>query len=399
VVAASSQAQYTTELSAPIELVRVAGDGRRLPRGLATRISIDTVHDGDVIPAHILEAPAIQALERSGELWRAYVHERDWGANMVAHHLARLLGLEGYHRVNVARVVMDYNRFPGSSPPRADHFNRLAISPPLSDAMTYEQKREVLERYYDRISAGMERAIEGKLIKLAIHSYDVHNASLTERPELSLITRSQSYQANSHLPFGQFDPLFPDVLMESSTDPVLRDRIALTLEKLGVRVEHNYPYCLPDGSLEVRSQPWMFFRYVRDRFNAAHPEKVGRPNYDRVWDMLLNTNHRRADSEVLFGYLHRFRRPSHGAGAAMAAARRAYEAICAFVQETPELIDEYRRTPHRMSALGIEVRKDLLWRFEGVEPVEPLELNARDIASKIAEAITIYFETDRRELR
>lgn len=398
-VAASSQAQYATELSAPIELVRVDGDGRGLPRGLATRISIDTVHDGDVIPAHLLEAPAIRALERSGELWRAYVRERDWGANMVAHHLARLLGLEGYRRVNVARVVMDYNRFPGSSPPRADHFNRLAISPPLSDAMTYEQKRDVLERYYDRVSAGMERAIDGKLIKLAIHSYDVHNASLTERPELSLITRSQSYQASSHLPFGQFDPLFPDVLMESSTDPVLRDRIALTLEKLGVRVEHNYPYCLPDGSLEVRCQPWMFFRYVRGRFDAAHPEKVGRQSYERVWDMLLNTNHRRADSEVLFGYLHRFRRPSHGAGAEMAAARRAYEAICAFVQETPELIDEYRRMPDRMSAMGIEVRKDLLWRFEGGEPVEPLELNARDIASKIAEAITIYFETDRKELR
>ena len=84
---------------------------------------------------------------------------------------------------------------------------------------------------------------------LTIHTYDVHNPSLTERPELSLITRSQSYQNNSHLPFGLFDPLFPDVLMESSTDPVLRDRIALTLEKLGVRVEHNYPYCLPDGSL------------------------------------------------------------------------------------------------------------------------------------------------------
>lgn len=391
---------YTTELHTPIELVKVpAGGGRGLPTALRSRISIDTVHDGNVIPEHVLSSPEVQPLVESGELWRAYVRERDWGANLVAHHLARLLGLEGYRRVTVARVVMDYNRFPGSSPPRADHFNRLAISPPLSRVLTYEQKRDVLERYYDRISDGMERAVRDKLVKIAIHTYDVHNASLTERPEISLITRSQSYQNNSHMPFGQFDPLFPDTLMESTVDPILRDRISLTLEKLGVRVEHNYPYCLPDGSLEVRTQPWMFFRHVRERFNERYPDKAGRPSYERVWAMLLNTNHRRADSEVLFGYLHRFRRPSHGAGAEMAAARRAYDAISTFLHATPGLVEQYRRMPERMSALGIEVRKDVVWRFENGEPVGPSEYNARDIAQKIAEAITIFFETDRTALR
>jgi hypothetical protein len=360
-------------------------------------ITIDTVHDGHVIPEQLLESPAIMALEDSGELWKHYVLERDWGANLVAYHLARLLGLEGYWRVNVARVVMDYNRFPGNSPPKADHFNRLAISPPMSRVLSYEQKREVLERFYDRISAGMERAIDGKLIKLSIHTYDVRNPSLTDRPEVSLVTRSNSYQTHSHLPFGLFDPLFPDVLMESSTDPILRDRVALTLEKLGIRVEHNFPYCLPDGSIEVRCQPWLFFQHVRKLFNAQYPDKEGRPSYERVWTMLLNTNHRRADSEVLYGYLHRFRRPSHGAGAEMAASRRAYEAIYDFVHSTPGLVERYRRMPERMSVLGIEVRKDLVWYFDGEEPVAPSEGDARYVAEKIAEAIATYFHTDRKD--
>jgi hypothetical protein len=390
--------KYSTELSSPFEFIRIKTRDRqngRLPARLQHRISIDTVHDGDVIPGQLLESPEGQRLEESGELWRHYVLERDWGANLVAYHLARLLGLEGYHRVNVARVVMDYNRFPGSSPPRADHFSRLAISEPFASVLSYEQKREVLEKYYDRVSAGMEKAIDGKLIKLAIHTYDVRNASLTERPEVSLVTRSQSYQRDSHLPFGQFDPLFPDVLMESTSDPILRDRTALTLEKLGIRLEHNFPYCLPDGSIEVRCQPWLFFQYVRQLYHERFPDKEGRPSYDRVWSMLLNTNHRRADSEVLFGYLHRFRRPSHGAGAEVAASRRAYEAIRDFINSDPEFVQRYRRSPKRLSALGIEVRKDLVWGFDGDTPTGPNEGNARYIAEKIAEAIVTYFETDR----
>jgi hypothetical protein len=397
-----SELRYTTKETAPFELVPVAPQDRvaepRLPKEVRRLIVIDTVHDGTFIPEQLVSSPEVRPLEKSGELWRHYVVERDWGANMVAYHLARALGLEGHYRTNTARVMMDYNRFPGSSPPKADHFHRLAISKPLADVLTYDQKREILERYYDRISDGMEQAIEGKLIKIAVHTYDPYNLSLTERPEVSLITRSESYQINSHLPFGLFDPLFPDALVESTCEPVLRDRIALTLEKLGVRVEHNYPYCLPDGSLEVRCQPWMFFQHLRGLFNERYPDRVGRPSYERVWHMLLNTNHRRADSEVLFGYLHRFRRPSHGAGAEMAASRRAYEAIAEFLCERPDLVERFRRNPRRMSALGIEVRKDLLWHFDDEDPAMPLVDNARTIGEKIADAVVTYFEKDRQEL-
>ena len=43
----------------------------------------------------------------------AYYYERDWGASMVAGEIASFLGLPGHYSVNVARVLMDFGRFPG----------------------------------------------------------------------------------------------------------------------------------------------------------------------------------------------------------------------------------------------------------------------------------------------
>ncbi len=393
-----SLTNYTTESLPPVELVRVppppAGQ-EPLPEALAQRVAVDVIHDGGAIPEHLLAVPAVEKLVRSGELWRHYVAERDWGAGLVAGHLASALGLGGYTRVNLARVVMDFNRFPGISPPRADYFGRLAISPPLSDALPYELKREILERYYDRISSFLERVIQSSVLKLAIHTYDVHNLSATRRPEVSVLTRSHSYQQNSHLPFGLFDPLFPDELVASSADPILRERVCLTVEKLGTRVEQNYPYSFPDGSVEIRAQVWLYFQYLRRKFLEAFPDRRGRPAYERVWEMLLNTGHRNAESEVLFGYLHRYRRPSHGAGAEMAASRRAYEEIREFAHER-RVAGRYWRSPHRVDILAVEVRKDLLWRFAGDKPVEPDEGSAQAVAHKLAEGIRTYFRHDRR---
>jgi hypothetical protein len=396
----SSVVRYTPEGGPVLEFVRVepAADGQEaLPPQLSSRITIDTVHDGRCIPGWVLEAPAVQELERNGRLWEHYVLERDWGASLVACHLARALGLEGFQQVNLARVVMDFNRFPGSSPARAHHLDRLAITPPLSRVLSYEHKREVLERYYDRISSGMERAMEGKLLKIAVHTYDERNPSRTRRPEVSVLTRSHSYQVHSRLPFGVFDPLFPDELVASSADAILRDRITLTVEKLGTTVEQNYPYSFPDGSIEIRAQVWLFFQYARRLFLERYPEREGRPHYQRVWEMLLNTSHRRAESEVLFGYLHRFRRPSHGAGAEMAASRRAYEAIRDFMH-SEDLAQRYLTAPERVNILGIEVRKDLVWCFEDGEPVGPDEDSAKQIAHRIAQGVRAYFRHDRPDL-
>jgi len=385
---------YSTDPAPPFELVGLQVDDAIPTTDAARLVTVDTVHDGDRVPAELLESPAAAQMVESGALRRHFVQERDWGANLVARHLARSLGLEGYHRVNIARVVLDYNRLPGSSPPGATPFDRLAINEPFAGCLDHPQKMHVLETYYDAISDGMERAIEGRLIKLAIHTYDERNQSRTQRPEISLVTRSHSYQATSRLPYGLFDPLFPDDLVETCADRVLRDRMALTLQKAGLRLEHNYPYCLPDGSIELRCQPWFFFSFLRRRFERRHPETATRPAYNRVWRMLLNTNLRRADSEALYGYLHRYRRVPAELEPAFTAAAAAYVSIRDFLDAQPELVEAYRASPARPSTLGIEVRKDLVWRFEGAEPVEPREDRARFIAQLIAEAINRYLTED-----
>ncbi|MCK5799332.1 MAG: N-formylglutamate amidohydrolase [Deltaproteobacteria bacterium] len=386
---------YTTAPRPPLELVPVAENPRGLcPPAYRDRILVYTVHDGTTIPSFVLDNPAIAPLEARGELWPLYVRERDWGANLVAETLAYTLGLPGYYRVNVARVVLDFNRFPGSSAPEATPLDRMAVLHPFSALLSHQEKRRLLEEHYDPISEGMERALGNNLLFMAVHTYDQHNATQTQRPEISLLTRALSYQQASRLPYNTFDPLFPDILAESSAHPILRDRVALTLEKAGLDVEHNYPYCLPDGSLEVRSQPWLFFQAVRRLFLETHPETTDDPAFDLVWKMLLNTNLRVADAEALSGYLRRFRRPPLGQESRFEAAALAYDTVCTFLGDRSDFICNYRRSPNRTSALAVEIRKDLVWRFEDGEPIAGRPRNAEAIASTLASGIAEYFECD-----
>ena len=233
-------------------------DATILPEKTRDTILIDVIHDGDWIPEEF-------TLDENGkpipeeQFLDAYYYERDWGASMVAGEIASFLGLPGHYSVNVARVLMDFGRFPGPTPKDADHLHRFALNYPFSKLLSYQQKKRVLENYYDDISGIMENAISGKDIKIAIHTYDTHNKTGTIRPHLSLLTRSFGYQNENEMPYGVFDPLYPDVLAEFTCDRVLRDRISLTLEKIGLPVAHNYPYLLPDGSVEMRSQVWLFF--------------------------------------------------------------------------------------------------------------------------------------------
>lgn len=388
--------EYRVDDCPPFEFVQVAPDGAPLcPEEFRDKILLHTVHDGNVIPDWLLGAPQIQRLMQSGQMCRNYIIERDWGADLVARSLAETLGLPGYYRVTTARMVMDFNRFPGSSAPDASQIDRMAIIQPFAQLLNHDQKRVILEKYYDQVSHGMDAALEGKLLFLAMHTYDEHNESLTQRPEISILTRALSYQQRSRLPYNQFDPLFPDVLAESSAHRVLRDRLALTLEKSGLLVEHNYPYCLPDGSLEIRSQPYLFFREVQRRFTNKHEHTTHDPAYRLVWEMLLNTNLRVADGEALSGYLHRFRKAPAGREAEFSAARAAYEEIRRFIDNRPHMVDDYRNSPNRTSALGVEVRKDLVWEFDGDRPSKPREDNARDIARKIALGLAEYLVKDR----
>lgn len=368
-----------------------------LPEPFRERVMVDAIHDGDLIPPEFLVdqrgRPIDPALFRSH-----YELDRDWGAGLVAGRLAGALGLPGFYKVRVARVLMDYGRFPGITSAGADYLRRFAINYPFSGWMSHDQKRRLLEDYYDRCSTGLERLVQGKLIKIACHTYDRLNASGTTRPHVSLVTRSLAYQTDSRMPTGVFDPLYPDLLAEFTADRILTDRISLDLEKSGVPVAHNYPYCLPEGSIEVRAQVWYFFQYVRQRFEISYPDTAADPAFRRVWDMLLDTNLRSTSSDALRSYLHLYRHPPVGREEEFRHARIAYERVKAFIEgDDRRLVQDYRYWEERPSTLGVEVRKDLVWEFSGDRPVRPRVEVAWRIAEGIARAVLHYLTVDRPE--
>lgn len=363
-------------------------------------IAIDVIHDGDVIPEELLFDTEGQRIAEE-TFAENYRHERDWGSGEVAGELASLLGLDGYYSVEIARVVMDFGRFPGITPSNADHLGRKAINYPFSEILGFEQKRRILEHYYDAISERYNTLVKRSRVKIAIHTYDTFNASGTRRPPVSILTRCIGYQVKSEMPFGVFDPLYPDILGEFTCDRILRDRLSLTLERFGLHTEHNYPYLLPDGSVEVRSQVWNFFRIARDAFEAERPETVDDPSFRHVWRMLLDTNLRSSESEALRSYLHAFRRVPERWEDEYKAARQSYETIAEFLHRHDHaFVERYRVNPERPSALGFEVRKDLVYEFDDAgNPVGPKLDEARRIAEIIARAIKIYCTDDRPSFR
>lgn len=358
------------------------------------RVFIDVIHDGHWLPAEFLT-------DRDGneitleQIAPDYIRERDWGAGHIAARLARQLGLPSYARVNVARVLMDFARFPGSTPRNADHLHRFAINYPFSHLLSYRQKKRVLEDYYDGVSKELEAQLAGRLVKIAIHTYDQYNESGTERPAMSLMTRSIGYQTESEMPAGLFDPMYPDVLAEFTSDRVLRDRISLTLEKAKIPVAHNYPYLLPEGSLEVRYQVWAFFRALRDEFENAYPETADNPSYEMVWEMLFDTNLRSSESEALRSYMHMYRRPPIGREHQFARAEDAYEHVEAFCEDQADFIERYRFSRRRTSSIAIEVRKDIACELgtDGA-PVAMKWENINLVADTLADAISTYFRDD-----
>lgn len=397
---------FDRSVEPPYEFVPVDSSGavRPVPPMFRDQILVDTVHDGVSIPRMFREDAKGNPKIDPAELRARFVRERDWGASLVASRIAQELGISGFHRVRLARCLLDFNRFPGSTPPLVkDHLDRLAINPPFNTILSHEEKTELLENYYDRVSTLMERALVGKLIKIGVHSYDEHNPSSTRRPEVSLISRPRSYQEHSQMAHGIFDPLFPDLLGESTCSRTLLHRMSLNLERAGFRVGHNHPYLLPEGSIEVRTQVWYFFLYVKERFLGENPETALDPAYDMVWSMLLNTNLRTQESDALRGYLHRYHRVPALVAERFRRARFAYDHVKAFLAASTVLQD-YQRSPLRPNSLVIEVRKDLLCEFDPQtgDPrrlFEEHDAKATEIARVVAEAITIFLETDREQLK
>ena len=387
----------------PLELVEVAPAAEPpIPAALLDRIAIYTPHDGGAIPPRFYFGPdGVTPRIDPSVLVPRHVAMRDWGANLVAEELASALGLRAYARCRVARVLLDFNRFPGRTPvDDAEPLEALAIGRMFATALRHDEAADLPESYYDPIWERMEGVVAGALIGIATHTYDETHASRTKRADLSLISLPLSYQRDARLRFGVFDPMYPDHLAESTCSRILRDRISLNLERSGFRVTHNHPYPIPDGGIEMRAQVWHFFRFLRRRFEQRHPETVSQPPYETVWTMLLDTNLRLAEADALRGFVHRFRRVRTEDRPAFQAALDAYQRVQRFL-ETSDVVTEFRRSPERPSSLGIEIRKDLLSTFDPKtgHPSRPdarqLE-TARQIARAIAGAIATYIDTDRR---
>ena len=191
--------------------------------------------------------------------------------------------------------------------------------------------------------------------------------------------------------------MFPDRVAEFTVDRVLRDRISLTLEKNKIPVAHNYPYLLPDGSVEVRYQVWSFFAWLQKRFQRLYPERAQDIYYQQVWDMLLDTNLRSSEANEIRSVLHMYRKPPIGQEGRYQHIIQAYMDIQAELnRDDRKLVSEYCTSPTRTMSLGIEVRKDLIWEFDSYgEPIQLRPERGLFIADKIAEAITIYLCNDR----
>ncbi len=385
----------------PLELVDVEPTGdHQLPASLVDRVAIYTPHDGGAIPNRYRYDSNGKPRIDPSTLLRHYVSARDWGANSVAEHLSSALGVRRYARCRIARVLLDFNRFPGSTPPgNDDPLEALAIGRLYANALNHDAKTEILETYYDTISGVMEGVLAESLIGISIHTYDEKHASKTKRADLSLISLPLSYQRESRLTYGVFDPMYPDHLAESTCSRVLRDRVSLNLERSGFRVTHNHPYPVPDGSIEMRAQVWHFFHFLRGRFEDEHPGTKGVPAYEAVWTMLLDTNLRLGDADALRSFVHRFRLVGGGRRAEYQDSLEAYRRVQRFLNES-SVVTDFRRSPERPSSLGIEIRKDLLCTFDPEtgfpeRPNEAQRHTARRIAKAIAEAIATYIDTDR----
>lgn len=356
-------------------------------------VAIDTVHDGWKIPSRFLEPLAPEV--RDG-ITATFRHERDWGAHWVAQRLAERLHLRGTHRVTLARALLDFNRFPGQTPATSSHLRRLAINPPF-EKLDYELKAEIFGTYYDRISDHLDTVLAHRTVKIAVHTYDQTNPSGTERPAVSLITRPESYQLHAAMPTHAFDPLFPPILGEFMASRVLTYRLALAMEQRSVPVSLNFPYLLPDGSVEVRSQVWFFFSYLKRKFEAVRPyrdpDEVAA--FQLMWTMLLDTNLRSSSAVTFREFIHAFRRPLDGLEGYFERARAAYQEVTAFLRDREaELVEHYRYSKWRPSSLAIEVRKDFLWEFEDGRPTHLKQEDADRVVDALADGVRHYLEED-----
>jgi hypothetical protein len=392
-----SSTTVSTEGTHPFEHIDVRADpnGSPCPDEFRDRVMVDVIHDGNWIPEKFTSPDPDHVLHPTN-LESSFVSERDWGAECVASSLASALHLPRYHRVNTARALLDFGRFPGTSRSGADHMSRFAITHPFSEQLDHKQVQDLLENHYDVISRGMDEVMEDKLLKIAIHTYDPRKPGRSRRPAVSILTRFHGLTDAPGNPLRLFDPACPAEIVEMTTDPILRSRLLLHLEEAAIYAAENYPYTLPEGSVEVRAMVWFFFRHVRQKFIAAHPELDQDEAADAVWKMLMDTNLRSADCYALRGFLHMYRRPAREDEALFLEARDYYTHVATFIAEHREtLVRDWLQSTVRPSSLILEVRKDLVFEYEGGRPVRPRFKDAQYLARVFASAIRHYLTEDR----
>ena len=380
----------------PCEQVSVTPDPETsgCPETLKPLINVDVIHDGESLP----QAFSLPEQLNPEQLNKVFIKERDWGAELVAQHLASALHLPTYFKVNTARALVDFGRFPGVTSTAATHMERFAINPPFASLLNHDQKQAVLLEHYDEISRNLEQALATTKLKIGIHTYDKRNPSASRRPEVSIITRPYGHQHLEANPIPAFDPLCPFDIVECTADRLLRARIGLELERAGIHTADNFPYSLPEGSVEVRAQVWFFFKHIREAYLTS--DRMGHlgisiDSAQLVWDMLLDTNLRSAQSDTLRNFLHAFRTPPKERSSMYFEARRLYQDLSQFVESNRQhLLSAFDFDQGRPSTILIEVRKDLVWHFENGVPTTPKPENARRIARTISNAIIRYLKED-----
>lgn len=319
-------------------------------------ITVFSIHDGDRIPRGPL-GPQAAVIATRPEIQSAFLRERDWGADLVAQHLAEALGLGGRLRVDLARVVLDFGRFPGVSEATEGYLSRRALSPPIADLITQKAKHRLITGYYDRMALAFARQTAAARISVGVHTFDRPGEGTAAGGTLELVTRPLQYPQGEGV--RSFDPLFPDVLCGPTCNRSFVLQTVLDRAPYLHGLDHSYD--MPEGSVEIRLQAWRYFRFLRKQFIAAHPETRDREGHQRVWSMLLDITRRTSDGELLRGYLHDYRDAPSGQRALFAEARRAYLEIARHLDlHENDLVHGYRFSTERPSCIAIEVRRDLL---------------------------------------
>ncbi|MGF1510471.1 MAG: hypothetical protein ACFB9M_13310 [Myxococcota bacterium] len=364
-------------------------DASPCPVELRGEVFIDAIHDGNCLPAEYLG----HAATREEALHEAYAASRDWGAAMLAGHIASALHLPGFFRVRTARALLDFGRFPGVSSPDATVSSRLAVNPPFDGWLDFAQKRHLFSQHYDVITRCLEEALYGVKLKIAVHTYDERGPDGSKRPPVSLRTRAD-WPSGSEL-WDRFDPLFPRALTAHLADRLLRARLSLTLEENGVEVAENAPHPLPLGAVEVRMLVRRYFELLEAAYRAANPSAIHPADaWDLVWDMLKDCELR--SMHGLAGFLHRMQEPPEGAESLFEAGRSIYAEVASFADDVQDdLVDSLRSPPEQFGCLVLEVRKDLVWNFVGGPFGAPRRDDIRRLAQIVAAGLQRYLMEDR----